>query len=471
MTAKLSPAAVLLTLFSISTVFAQTAQPIVLGGTLVTPGQILSDGVLTIEGNKIADISAGNADATISSIQTDSYIFPGLIDLHDHITWNALPRWKAGQLFMNRYEWQQTTAYSIALEQPHSAITANHELACDADRFGEIKAIAGGATSVVGGLAPTPGTNDNSCILGLVRNLDIDAGFDGSVLNKERVWYVVFPLEMSLAATNEALSGLDSGAVTALLIHAGEGKPGDASAAREFNMLAKGGDGFLKAGVSIIHGTTFNAADFQKMAKAGVGLIWSPRSNLELYGATTDVRSAKAAGVKIALGPDWSPTGSDGMIEELQYAATWNAAQYPADFDDAELVQMATSVPAQLAGAGKEIGSLAKGMYADLLLLRKGKSDAYQALLHASAADVRLVVIGGKPVYGDADLMDRLLPGRRLEEVTVCGTAKRLDLEPQPGVPETQKSLRQISAELGAELAAWGTTLAELAACAAENPR
>jgi len=462
-------AAVLLLLFCNSRCNAQNEQRFTLKGTIVTPAQVLSDGAISIAGSQVEDVGATVAEARGSMVETDSFIFPGLIDLHDHITWNVLPRWKPNQLFMNRYEWQQTAAYSMALSEPHYAISADHELACDADRFGEIKAIVGGATSVVGGLVPTSGTNDNACILGLTRNLDIDGGFPDSVLNKEKVWYVIFPFEMSLAATVAARSGLDSGAVKALLVHAGEGKPTDAAAAREFAMLSKSGDGFLRPGVSVIHGVAFSAADFKQMAKAGVGLIWSPRSNIELYGATTDVFAAKGAGVKIALAPDWSPTGSDGMIEELKYASIWNSAQYPQVFQSAELVNMVTAVPAQLAGADKQIGSLAKGMYADLLLIRRNSTDAYQALLHASPADVRLVVIGGVPTYGDPDLMDRLLPHRELERLTVCGVPKELYIKPQQGIPETAKTFKQISVELQAKLSEWGTSLAELAPCEGPN--
>jgi cytosine/adenosine deaminase-related metal-dependent hydrolase len=274
---------------------------------------------------------------------------------------------------------------------------------------------------------------------------------------------------MSLAATVAVRSGLDSGAVKTLIVHAGEGKPTDAAAAREFAMLSKSGDGFLRPGVSVIHGNAFSAADFKQMAKLGVGLIWSPRSNIELYGATTDVLSAKGSGVKIALAPDWSPTGSDGMIEELKYASTWNAAQYPPVFQNAELVRMVTVVPAQLAGADKEIGFLAKGMYADLLLIRRNVVDAYQALLHASPADVRLVVIGGMPIYGDSDLMDKLLPQHEFESLTVCGVPKKLYMKPQQGIPETAKTFKQISSELQAKLSEWGSSLAELAPCEGAN--
>jgi len=58
-----------------------------------------------------------------------------------------------------------------------------------------------------------------------------------------------------------------------------------------------------------IHAAALQKADFQVMADHGGAMIWSPLSNLLLYGDTADVKSAKAAGVRIGLGPDWSPSG------------------------------------------------------------------------------------------------------------------------------------------------------------------
>jgi 5-methylthioadenosine/S-adenosylhomocysteine deaminase len=429
-------------------------QVIELRGTVITSSEAPKDAVIAISGNKISEIKSSSAESG-GAVETNSYIFPGLIDLHDHITWNFLPRWNPGEKFNNRYEWQRLAAYETALNGPHGKIVADHVLACDADRFGEIKAIVGGATSLVGGLTPSPNTDDNNCIIGLARNLDNYSGFDGSTLNKEKVRYEVFPFEMGLADSVRTRSGLDSGDIKAFLIHVGEGKPSDAASAREFRMLIKRKDGFLLPRVSVIHGVSFGMPEFIEMKKQGVGLIWSPRSNIELYGVTTDVRSAKAAGVKIALAPDWSPSGSDGMIEELKYAASWNASQTTPVFTEAELVAMATTIPAQLAGAESQIGTLARDFYADLLLIRNNVANPHHALLHSTPADVRLVVIGGVPIYGDRDLMERLLPGHRLERISVCGK----------GIPETQKSFQQITSELESKLREWKMPVAELATC------
>lgn len=460
---------VLVLCFWISAGDAQENSQVVLKGTVVTPTQVVENGVIRIAGTQVADVGSSAANGSSEAIETDSLIFPGLIDLHDHITWNFLPRWKPGQLFSNRYDWQQTIAYKVALDDPHARVFEDCNLACDADRFGEIKAIIGGSTSVVGSLTPSPNTDDNACIKGLARNLDNFSGFQDSVLNKEPLRYEVFPFEMQLADVNRVRADLDSGALKAFLIHVGEGKPTDASAAREFRMLTKRNDGLLHPGVSVIHGVALGKDEFKQMATMSVGLIWSPRSNIELYGATTDVRSAKDAGVKIALAPDWSPSGSDGLLEELKYAATWNAAQSNPVFTDRELVAMATIIPAQLAGVDKQIGMLQKGSYADLLLIRRHGNDPYHTLLHADPADVRLVMVGGVPTYGDSDLMMRLLPGRKLQGLVVCGTSKSLYIEALEGIPQTRKTLQEISAELDAKMSEWGTSLAELAPCRGSN--
>jgi 5-methylthioadenosine/S-adenosylhomocysteine deaminase len=169
------------------------------------------------------------------------------------------------------------------------------------------------------------------------------------------VVYDVFPFQMTADEATLANDALNAHGT--LLIHVAEGAPRDASAAREFTILKS--RGLLRKGVSVIHGVALKPEDFGEMAAAGVGFIWSPRSNLELYGGTADVAAAKAARVHMALAPDWSPTGSDGSLAELQYATVWNAAQPHPIFSDRELFEMETSGAAALVGLEHSIGSVA----------------------------------------------------------------------------------------------------------------
>jgi cytosine/adenosine deaminase-related metal-dependent hydrolase len=426
---------------------------------LVTPDQVIRNGQLLVSGDRIADLGPSvSAPAGVQTVDVEGVVFPGLIDLHNHILWNLFPRWKAPELSADRYVWQELPDYMAHLSEPQGRLVASG-YGCDMNRYGEYKAIAGGATSVVGSFAPTadePYRND--CIKGLARNLDFYSGLHGAAVNQEPVRYVVFPLETPPAEANDLREGLASRRIKTVLVHLAEGK--DASARRELTMLKA--QGLLRPGVSIIHGVALHEDQFREMAANGVGLIWSPRSNYELYGETTNVAQAKAAELTLALAPDWSPTGSNGMLDELHYAYEWNSRMKV--FDPAELVRMATTHPARLAAISDRLGSLTKGLYADLLVVRDQGSSPYEALLLARPQDVRLVVINGQPIYGDAALMKRLVvDAKQLEPVSVCGEPKAFDAGGLGGAAEV--SLAKTSARLAAALGRFGIPLAPLFEC------
>ena len=443
-----------------------------LKGTLVTPTEIIEDGTILVVGEKIKAVGKEIQIPTgVKVIETGAFIYPGLIDLHDHITWNFLPRWTPGQKFSNRYEWQQLPEYLPALSSPHGQVVPSpsppgkrtskqEELACDANRYGEVKAIAGGATSVVDSLGID---KDNPCIEGMARNLNSYSGLYPSG-TEERLRNEVFPLEIrtdDVIKINDALAHHQ----LALVVHLAEGKRNDASSAREFRMLRA--RGFLQEGLSIIHGVALRGPDFDEMKTAGVGLIWSPRSNVELYGETTDVRTANDFQIMIALAPDWSPTGSDGMLEELNYAAAWNAAQSPRVFTDAELVNMVTLNPAKLARSQDKIGSLKPDHFADLLVVHSKEKDGYRALLHSRPVDIGLVIIGGSPVYGDAELMQQLAAPDRLEPLMLCSTTKFIDFDTEkvPEGKQQRKSWKATVEALTEELKPWHLSPSDLTPC------
>jgi hypothetical protein len=52
----------------------------------------------------------------------------------------------------------------------------------------------------------------------------------------------------------------------------------------------------------------------------GAKLVWSPRSNLQLYGETANVYDALAEGVLVSLGTDWTPSCSADLLGELKVA-------------------------------------------------------------------------------------------------------------------------------------------------------
>ena len=208
-----------------------------------------------------------------------------------------------------------------------------------------------------------------------------------------------------------------------------------------------------------MHGTALGPAQFAKMAEKEMGLVWSPHSNLLLYGVTTDVRAAKDAGVKIALAPDWSPSGSDNLLAELRFAAAYNRDELHCRFTARELVEMATTVPAALAGRDRQIGKLEPGLFADLLVLADPGGDPFEAVIFSDESDVRLVTVNGVPLHGRKDWLDRLGKAGDQEPVTLRGAARALDanVPADPRVPKGTQRLSDIRDALQAVYDDFGT--------------
>jgi len=451
----------------LSPTHAAAQQVLGLRGTVVTPSGPVANGTVLIEGKTIKVVGQDVAiPPGARVVDTHGTIYPGLIDLHNHVTWNVLPRWSAGSKSGARYDWQQLPEYRMALNLPHEKLVAEGH-GCAAERYAEVKALVGGATSQAGlhpedlslpGRATVPTVLPIGCVGGLVRELGVASRLyaNGAA---EKLRYEVFPLALDPSHTTALIDGLRAGTINSALFHIAEGAAENASARREFAMLEA--RGLLLPGVSIIHGVALSKANFAAMAKSGVGLIWSPRSNFELYGSTADVADAKAAGVKMAIAPDWSPTGSDGMLQELKYAAVWNATQDPAPFTDRELFEMATRNAAELGGIAAQTGTIESGMRADLLVLAASGSpgdDVYAQLIHSSPGDVAMVLVDGLPVYGEEPLMKLSLAAPGSATFSICGRPKEL-------APSFGASWTSTTAELSLALNRWGSSLSPLAEC------
>lgn len=437
---------VLVLLCLASPAFGQTYA---LRGTLVTPDDVVENGVIVVRDGVIED---AGADLVIPPglpvIDTKGFIYPGLIDLHNHLTWNAHPRWSAGTLTRNRYDWQAMDSYAARLSGPQSKVRSR--ASCDLERFAEVKGLVWGATSVTGSLF-------EPCTKGLARNLDYYSGLFGTDVNQEPLQYRVFPIELKPDDEKSVRDAL--AANKPVVAHLCEGI--DASAARELRMARA--HGFLTKGFVIVHGVPLLEKDFADLAKNGVSMVWSPRSNIELYGKTLDVAAAKRQNVAMAISPDWSPSGSSGMLDELRYAAIWNDQQFPPPLTAKDLVQMATSNAATLARIAGKVGRLEKGLIADYVIVRRGTRDAYQTLIYAAHDDVLAVAVGGRPLYGDEAVMKSINPSSRLEAISVCGVPKAVDMSDSDNGAGI--SFADTMKNLTAAFQAFGLPMAGLAEC------
>jgi cytosine/adenosine deaminase-related metal-dependent hydrolase len=166
----------------------------------------------------------------------------------------------------------------------------------------------------------------------------------------------------------DLIADMVAGDVTAYMIHLAEGL--SARAYAEYTELVR--LGLLRPETVIIHGTALTPPDFDDVAVAGAKIVWSPSSNMVLYGDTTNVGAAAAAGVSISIAPDWTPSGRDDSLTELRYAKALADERWPGTFTNADYVGMVTSIAAEQMAVDAYVGTLDPGKYADILVVSGG---------------------------------------------------------------------------------------------------
>jgi 5-methylthioadenosine/S-adenosylhomocysteine deaminase len=426
------------------------SQSIVLRGTIITPSGVMKHGYVSIVYGRIASVSDKPPNLPgADTVNTHGIILPGFVDVHNHVVFNVLPRWSPGRLFTNRNQWRTDPERIRLVSEPVNRLEASNF--CDMNAWGEFRALVGGTTSLMV-------TRPQPCIHGLVRNLDFNSGFYGTTeLNREHIFNV---LDLPSTSNPQARAAFVDAArffianpfYEALLIHLAEGT--DDAAKEEFTFVQL--QSLLNPKGVVIHGIPLGSAHFQAMATNGTALVWSPRSNLELYGQTANVLAALDAGVEIALAPDWAVTGSSNILDELKVAARWNREQLGGRLTDRQLINMVTSTPARIAGVDDHVGALKAGLRADILVINGDHNDPYRAVVDATVADIDLVFIGGVPIYGDRTFMEHFWKRSDLQEINLTGTKKTL------ATPSANIIVSDIETRLKAALDAEGISLAPL---------
>jgi len=500
------------------------ARGLVLHGTVVTMDdahRVLEQGHVLVRDGRIAAVWSGPqppveiAGAVSVDLGPRALIFPGLIDLHDHPTFAMLHLWPAPsshvqaaagrplgtEPYASRYQWNRMLGlappeFRRLVDTPQTALVTPQGLGLAAEvvKFAEVEALLGGETTLQGA-PPMPATDGL-----LARNVEsVNFG-------RARIESYVPAIDGLAGAPLDGLLGrLHGGATEAWLVHLAEGvrdgdrRPGDALSARsEFTTLQA--KGLLTDATVVVHGVALESEDFAAMRAApparldgtgdglGAKLVWSPLSNLLLYGRTTSVYEALAAGVLVSLGTDWAPSGSRNLLGELKVADIalrdpsllgsrrglvpelaldgrhGRAAAEAERALDRLLVDMVTRNPARTVRWDDEVGSVEAGKTADLVVItpagrapREGRtSSPYRSLIDATERDVRLVLVGGEPLAGDLDVMARLKPGDY--EVVASehgGYAKAVDVT-RDGVPKGDQSLAAIRDALADGLEALG---------------
>jgi len=357
-------------------------------------------------------VPAGFSNAPV--IDTgNALVIPGLIDLHNHLGYNALPLWAEPtqkKPFLHHNDWPTKPSYKSDISWPAYVLAKAEPEALLA--YVQARALVGGTTAIQGWPAI------NRPVEVVLRNID-DEKADSTTRNLIYT-SVITETPQQLSHTAQ-LMGQGAG----FIYHCAEGQQGSV-VAREFTDVANAG--CLEKKLIAIHCNAVADSDWQRWQLSDAGaVVWSPFSNLWLYGTTTNIPAARQRNVSICLGSDWGPSGTKHVLGELKVAKIVSQ-KLNFNLTDQDLVAMVTSNPGDALARcwSRHLGRLAEGSFGDVTVLRPhGDGDVWSQIVKATERDVMLVVVKGKPRYGDAAAMTQAGAGPSTT-LTVSGHQRRL---------------------------------------------
>lgn len=427
-------------------------------GTVLLPGRVLNGGQVAIdEAGLIACVGCNCQSQAVGATALlcgQNVITPGLINGHDHLTFPGAPYVATGvgsnglladggvpERYEHRHDWR----VGGASHDGHTRVSNGGGGSGDQYRWNELRQLLAGTTSI-------SGSNGG---VGLLRNLDMpDTATGASQLglgaNTSGGNYATFPLGDSAGdeivgscaypTRPNPATAIPANAV--YLPHVAEGV--ELSARNEFfcmSGLQDGGVDLLGPRTAIIHGIAMRPAEMRLTALRESSLVWSPRSNVVLYGETAQVPAYYRMGVNLSLGTDWVRSGSMTLLRELQCADYLSQSFYGQYFSAQTLWRMVTVNAARAQVVSSRIGVLQAGRVADISIFRRRNPDPYRSVITANPDEVLLTMRGGKVLFGDAAVATPL--GAGCEAIDICGAMRSVCLQ---GEGTTLAALRTANA-------------------------
>jgi cytosine/adenosine deaminase-related metal-dependent hydrolase len=174
----------------------------------------------------------------------------------------------------------------------------------------------------------------------------------------------------------------------------------DPETARDLKTLD--GKGGLGEHSVLVHGIAFTEEDIRLIKKKGASVVWCGDSNVFMFNRTANVGKMLEEGVNVCIGTDSPMSGGLNLLSEMKFDRDYFRKAYGRALSDEEIVRMVTVNPAR-AFRLRKFGQVKPGFIADLTVFADRGKSPYESIVSAELRDVMLVVIDGKPAYGNAE--------------------------------------------------------------------
>ena len=173
--------------------------------------------------------------------------------------------------------------------------------------------------------------------------------------------------------------------------------------------------GFFDGPTIAAHVVWPTAEEIPILVNRKVGVVHNPTSNMKIASGISPVTEMLAAGVHMGLGTDGAASNNDlDMWEEMRLAALLQKVDRmdPEVLPASAVLTMATSGGADAIGLGDQVGTLTKGLRADLIQVSFDDVHfvpTYDVMSHlvyvADEQDVSSVVVDGKVLMRDKKIL------------------------------------------------------------------
>lgn len=163
--------------------------------------------------------------------------------------------------------------------------------------------------------------------------------------------------------------------------------------------------GIIKPSTTLAHGVYLSAQDIEIIKSRGASVAHNPQCNMKISSGVAPVPSLLAEGVNCGLGTDGVCSNNDlDMWDEMRTASFLHklTSQSPTTMPAYEVLRMATIGGAKAIGHAGELGVIALGALADIIVVDTSRPhyrphhDLISSLVYCGkAADVELVMVNG----------------------------------------------------------------------------
>ena len=370
-------------------------------GIVVSCGKKPRAAGICISGNKI--ISGNTGSDLILDLKEKSYVYPSLINTHDHLQGNYRPAIgpKKGTFYLTWQPWDNDLKASATFTE-RSKMTRE-----ELYTLSSYKCIFSGVTTVNDHF---PQAINGKILPTLPIRAILEYGIAHEATSYDLKWGDGVEIEHHRAVEKK----------WPFITHLSEGF--DAEAMHSVENLEK--LGILDNHCLFVHCIAMSDEDIKKLAKAGASVSLCASSNKLMFNVTAKIRKMIKAGVNLTIGTDSSASGPANLLEEMKNVRKLYQAMYGEDLDPKKIFEMVTINSAKAFWMQDRIGALEEGKLGDMLIIKARKDDPYENLAGASMKDIQLLTVAGKPIYGELGFLD-IFNGKLPDGYTEITVGKR----------------------------------------------